>query len=505
MNFPVQINKLAGQAPDKLALVWSEGSYTYKELNGQINRFGRALLNLGVAPGDRIALQLLNCPEFVVAFYAIMKIGAVVVPINPLYKGKDLGDIMIDSGAVALISSPEISDSLNKVRPKLVAFKNLILTCDELQAKGLEAISLASLITVESADEIGLALPEDGLAEIIYTSGTTGMAKGAMLTHHNLYSNALTFAQYMGCTADEKVLIVAPIFHSAAQTCCLNSGIVSGATCYLLERWTTASDTLQALQDWQITFFFGPPTMYTFILGNQNLRDYQLSLRVAFSGAASVPVEIFNKWLDVLGFAIVEGYGLSETSPVVTVNPPLGVQKPGSIGIPIPEVRVQIMDEEGIELAIGEVGEIAVQGPNVMKGYWNNPEATAEFIRDGWFYTGDLGYKDEDGYFFIVDRKKDMINRGGLKVYPREVEEILYRHPAVLEAAVVGIPDKLSTEAVKAFVVLKADQTAKASELKSYCKEQLANYKVPKIIEFVQVLPKTATGKVLKNDLRLNS
>lgn len=502
MNFPLRIQRLAAEYPDKPALVWKTGEYTYARLNDEVNRFGRALRSLGIGRGDRVALQLLNCPEFVVAYLAVMKIGSVVVPINPLYKGKDLGDIMSDSESSVLITATMFADNINKIRENLPAFKHLILTCGKEEAASHHALSFNDLKNCQEPQDYPVSLESSQLAEIIYTSGTTGVAKGAMLSHANLYSNAETFSQIMGCTSEERILVVAPIFHSAAQTCCMTTCFLCGGTSYLLERWVSASETLEAMQEWGITFFFGPPTMYTFLLSYPALDTYSLNLRVAFTGAASLPVEIFNRWKDVFGFEIVEGYGLSETSPVVTVNPPNGMKKPGSIGVSIPGVDARIFDDEGRELPDGEVGEIVVKGPNVMSGYWKNPGATQQAVRDGWFYTGDVGYRDSDGYFFIVDRKKDMINRGGFKIYPREVEEILYRHPAVLEAAVVGIPDALSGEAVKAFIVLKEGQEVKATELKRLCNEHLANFKVPKTIEFVAALPKTATGKVLKTELR---
>lgn len=502
MNFPVQIARLSELQPDKPALVWKEGSYTYRELNDEVNKLGHALHRLGIQKGDRVALQLLNCPEFVLSYLAVMKIGAVIVPINPLYKGKDLGDIMKDSEALVLVTSTGFAENIIKLRPNLETFKHLILTGKASQTSEYDALSFEELKNQEEPEEITVYLEDSQLAEIIYTSGTTGFAKGAMLTHSNLYTNAKTYSEIMGCTADERILIVAPAFHSAAQTCCMTNGFVCGGTSYLLERWTNATDTLKAMEEWGITFFFGPPTMYTFLLSHPQIESFDLKLRIAFTGAASLPVEIFNKWRDIFGFEIVEGYGLSETSPMATCNPPFGIKKPGSIGCQIPTVECRIFNESGQELPVREVGEIVIKGPNVMAGYWKNPEATTQAIRDGWFYSGDLAYKDEDGYIFIVDRKKDMIIRGGLKVYPREVEEVLYRHPAVMEAAVIGIPDSISGEAVKAFIVLREGQQAKASDFKRFCNEQLANFKVPKSIEMIEALPKTATGKVLKTHLR---
>lgn len=502
MNFPVQIQKLADSQPEKPALVWNGGQYTYQELNDEMNRFCHALQNIGIGKGDRVAIQLLNCPEFVITYLAAMKIGGIVVPINPLYKGKDLGDIMKDSEAAVLVTSPAFAENIIKLMPSLEVFKHLILTGPANLVKDYDALSFNELKDAEEPLDFHFSLEDKQLAEIIYTSGTTGYAKGAMLTHSNLYSNAQTYSEILKCTQDERVLIVAPIFHSAAQTCCLTMCFVCGGTSFLMERWTNASDVLKAMQDWGITFFFGPPTMYTFLLNHPQIESFKLNLRVAFTGAASLPVEIFKEWSNIFGFEIVEGYGLSETSPVVTINPLEGVKKPGSIGYQIPGVEARIFGENGNELPTGEIGEIVVKGPNVMSGYWKNQMATEQAIREGWFYTGDLAYKDEDGYIFIVDRKKDMINRGGLKVYPREVEEVLYRHGAVMEAAVIGVPDGLAGEAVKAFIVLREGNRVKTSELKKFCHEHLANFKVPRNIEFLDVLPKTATGKVLKTELR---
>jgi long-chain acyl-CoA synthetase len=478
--------------PDGSSIGSEKGIYSYKELNGRINRLTNSFLDAGITQADRIGILLMNQEEFVFTYYACMRVGAVSVPMNPVLSSRELQVILSDCQPKIIVTNESL---LGKISQLDLAFKPILLNVDDPHS------FKAFLDSGNENAYISTNTPEE--ATIIYTSGTTGLPKGAILTHSNLLSNAETFAKTMSMNSQERTLIVAPVFHSAAQTCCLNATVCSGGYNYLLERWESSTKTLKTMEQEQISFFFGPPTMYTYMLQDPNLETYHLRLRIAFSGAAPLPIEIFNKWKELFGFEIVEGYGLSETSPVVTINPPQGLKKPGSIGIPIEHVQVKIMDQEGTELPDGQVGELVVKGPNVMKGYWQKHVETASVMHEDWFHTGDMGRKDEDGYFYIVDRKKDMINRAGFKVYPREVEEVIYQYPAILEVAVVGIPDPERGEEIKAFITLKDGHPAPTLyELQTFCKEYLASYKVPKILEILDQMPKTVSGKILKTKLR---
>lgn len=501
MNLPVKLLDLAKSQGEREALVWAQGLLTYAELAKSMDYLATGLQNLGLIKGDRVALQLLNGPEFVIAYYAIMRLGGVVVPLNPLYKGREVELIIADSGAKALITAPAFVDAIEGVRANLAEFRHLIVTDGEEKP---ERILLKNLyLATETAFP---ELIENELAEIIYTSGTTGRPKGAMLSHKNLYSSASIIGEDIQLSQQDRTLIVTPLFHIAAQSSFLNGTLIFGGTCYLKERWTNADDILETLQSLRITYFFAVPTMYAFMLDSPKLTDCDLSsLRVPFTGGASLPAEILKKWKEITGAEIVEGYGLSETTSGCTRNLLFGIKKPRSTGIAYPGIEVKIFDEQECELPSGQVGEIVVRGPNVMLGYWNNPEATNKALRNQWLYTGDLAYKDEDDYIFIVDRKKDMIIRGGLNIYPREIEEVIYRYPGILEVAVIGVPDKIMGEEVQAYISLKAGAEIDLEALCGFCKQEMVYYKVPKSIIILEQLPKTVSGKTLKAELRKNA
>ncbi|MDA8234872.1 MAG: long-chain fatty acid--CoA ligase [Clostridia bacterium] len=498
INFPKRLLELAKVQGEKEALVWLQGVLTYAELAKAMDFLATGLQNLGLKKGDRVALQLLNAPEFVISFYAILRFGGVVVPLNPLYTARELEIIMADSGAKALITATPHLGAIEGIRASLPEFRHLILTDGERQPDRI-------LLTDLYSDGI-LVFPEpdeNELAELIFTSGTTGRPKGAMLSHKNLYSNACLVRDEMQISQEERTLLVAPLFHIAAQTAFLNSTLIQGGTCYLLERWTKDDTVLQTIQNQKITYFFGVPAMYQFMLASPSFDNYDLSsLRKPFSGGAPLPVETFNNWREKTGVEIVEGYGLSETSPACTRNPYLGTKKPGSIGKAYPGLEVKIFDDQDCELPPGQVGEIVVRGSNVMMGYWNNPDATAEAMRNQWFHTGDMAYADDEGYIFIVDRKKDVIIRGGTNIYPREVEEVIYRFPGILEAAVIGIPDQAMGEEMLAFIALKNGVKINLEELREFCKQELIYYKVPKHFVILEQLPRNASGKILKTKLR---
>ncbi|HZG73722.1 MAG TPA: long-chain fatty acid--CoA ligase [Chondromyces sp.] len=492
MNIDLMIQHVAKENPSRLAVGWETGAYTYKEFNYLIEKLSNAFLSAGIKPGDRVGIILFNCPEFLLAYYACMRMGAISVPINPVLTGRELGVILNDCTPVMIITNESVNKKIETIQ----------LSVEPIMLNTNRPDSFRYFLNSGDDKPIMIKRVTDD-STIIYTSGTTGIPKGAVLTYRNLYSNAKEFAEGMGMTGQEKTLIVAPVFHSAALTCCLNATFYSGGYNYLLERWTSSSHTLLTMEKEEISFFFGPPTMYTYILADPKLENYRMKLRMAFTGAAALPEEIFNQWKDKFGMEIVEGYGLSETSPVVTYNPPDGIKKPGSIGLPIKDVALKIIDDEGNDVQVGQAGELCVKGPNVMRGYWNRPEENKRSFIDGWFRTGDIAKMDRDGYYYIVDRKKDMIIRSGFKIYPREIEEVLYQHPNVLEAAVIGTPDRERGEVVQAVLTIKDDQNKPAaSELKDFCRKKLASYKVPSSFIIVDELPKTGSGKIVKTKLR---
>jgi long-chain acyl-CoA synthetase len=492
MNLDAALHEHARTNPNQLAVGWEANSYTYKELDRKVQRLANQFRRNGIEKGDRIAIILANCPEFILSYYACMRVGAISVPINPSLTPREYSVIINDSLPKYIVTNPDVYKKLVEVT--MQEYPKYLLV-------DVHSDSFHSFLQGGVPDYIAYEMVEE--CTIIYTSGTTGTPKGAVLTHDNLYHNAKTFAEAFGMTNEDKTLIVAPVFHSAAQSNCLNTMIYSGGYSYLLPRWKSSENTLRTMEKEEITFFFGPPTMYTYILNDPNISEYHIKLRNAYTGASPLPEEIFNKWFETFGFKIVEGYGLTETSPVVTVNPPYGIKKLRSVGLPIKDVEVKIVNELFEEVKTGKTGELLVKGSNVMKGYWNRPEENEAAFVDGWFRTGDIAKKDHEGYIYIVDRKKDMIIRSGFNVYPREIEEVLYQHPAVLEAAVIGYPDADKGELVKAVVTLKDESLGYiADELKEYCREYLATYKVPEKIEIVKELPKTTTGKILKTMLR---
>jgi long-chain acyl-CoA synthetase len=492
VNLDLKLQEHAYKIPNRLAIGWETGSYTYRELNEKVQKLANQFYLNGIRKGDRIAILLDNCPEFVVSYYACMRAGATNVPVNPALTSREFGIILNDCSPKIIISNETVHNILMKtelhVRPKYLITGNHSFR-DLLQEGPAEILVNAS----DTAED----------CTILYTSGTTGLPKGAVLTHYNLYSNVKTFADAFNLNQDDRTLIVPPLSHIAAQSNCLNPTMYAGGYSYMLPRWQSSTKTLSTMEEQKITFFFGPPTMYTYMLNDPDVKNYQVKLRFAYTGASALPEHIFNKWVETFGFEIVEGYGLTECSPVVAINPPYGRKKIGSIGLPIQDVQVKIINDQFEEVPVGEIGELAVQGPNVMRGYLNRKEANEVAFVDGWFRTGDIARQDEDGYLYIVDRKKDMIIRSGFNVYPREVEEVLYEHPAVLEVAVIGYPDAERGELVKAVLTLKSEYKENMTEeLRAFCKERLATYKVPSKFEIVEEFPKTSSGKIVKGKLR---
>src|SRR5215469_8522794 len=478
--------------PDRPAVRMDDLVLTYRQLHDAAARVTSLLSAAGIEPGDRVGLMLPNVPAFPIAFYGALGAQAVVVPMNPLLKGREVAYYLGDSGAKVIFAWNAAAGEAAKGAADAGA---QLITVDEPDLSGPLAGVAPQASWADAAD--------DDDAVILYTSGTTGTPKGAQLTHGGLARNArLTTETLLYSTPDDVVMGCLPLFHVFGLTCGLNATVAGGATLTLPPRFD-ATQALHIIARDQVTIFEGVPTMYAAMLHSPAAADADTSsLRTCVSGGAAMPVEILHAFEKTFGCMILEGYGLSETSPVASFNHPDAERKPGSIGTPVVGVEMRVVGTDGTDVPPGEVGEIAIRGHNVMKGYWGKPEATAEAIPDGWFRTGDLARTDEDGYFFIVDRKKEMIIRGGYNVYPREIEEVLYEHPAVAEAAVVGIPHDSLGEEVGAAVALKKGAAATAEELRAYVKDRVAAYKYPRHVWLVDELPKGPTGKILRREVR---
>jgi long-chain acyl-CoA synthetase len=489
-NLASLLTDSAARQPERTAIKLDDVELTYAQLDGASAHVAGLLEQHGFQRGDRVGVMLPNVPYFPVVYYGILRAGGVVVPMNVLLKEREVAFYLGDSGAELLFAWHEFGEA---ARPGAQA-----AGAEPIEvAPGFEQQVGAAPAKPETAD-----VADDDTAVILYTSGTTGKPKGAELTHANLYVNARTKLETLIQLSEEDVILGAlPLFHSFGQTAAMNAGLMAGACLSLLPRFDPVK-ALQIMERDRVSVFLGVPTMYTAMLAVPEAeRPDTSSLRVCISGGASLPVEVLRAFEGQFGVKILEGYGLSETSPVASFNHPDRERKPGSIGTPIREVEMKVFDEDDREVPQGEVGEIVIKGPNVMKGYWQRSEATAEAMRGGWFHTGDLAKVDEDGYFFIVDRKKDLIIRGGYNVYPREVEEVLYEHPAVAEAAVVAVPHAELGEEVGAAVALKAGAEATPEELQAFVKERVAAYKYPRHVWLVPELPKGPTGKILKREI----
>jgi long-chain acyl-CoA synthetase len=480
--------------PQLPAIRQGEQTLSYAELDSAVARMARVLSDRGVRTGDRVALIMPNVAYFPIAYYAILRLGAIVVPMNPLLKAGEISYAWGDSGAMVAVVFASFAEEAQKAA----------------SATGTEVIVVAPgefeqlLAAAEPRPEIIERTGED-TAVILYTSGTTGSPKGAELTHANLSSNVATSIDTLFRVSPGDVIFGGlPLFHSFGQTCGLNVAIASGSCLTLLPKFD-GEQALEIVQRDRVNLFLGVPTMYVALLGVADPQRFDVStLRTAVSGGASLPLEVLRGVEKTFGVKLLEGYGLSETSPVASFNHPDVPSKPGSVGTPIRGVELGLRDVDDREVAGEEIGEIVIRGENVMKGYWANPAATAEAMRGGWFHTGDLARRDEDGYYFIVDRVKDMIIRNGLNVYPREVEEVLYTHPAVAEAAVFGVPDARHGEEVAALVKLKDGASAEEAELRTYVEERIAAYKYPRMIRFGE-LPKGPTGKILKREITFDT
>jgi long-chain acyl-CoA synthetase len=492
LNLGLILASSARERADHTAIRLNDRTVTYAELDRAARGVAAALRERGLVPGDTVALMIPNVPEFSMAYFGILYAGCTVVPLNVLLSGPEVTYHLQDSGSRLLIAHPFFADPATKGAEGAGV--------DVVWAGGDGTPNLQVLIEGEPIAALHPTAPND-TAVILYTSGTTGKPKGAELTHSNLLINcAVVVPKLVPIDRDGVALATLPLFHSFGQTCIQNASIAVGGTFTLLPRFTP-DEAFEIMERDRVTLFAGVPTMY-FALLNHEGRECDLSaLQFCMTGGAAMPVEVMKAFEEKYPVQILEGYGLSETSPVASFNVLGRPRVPGSIGYPVWGVDMQVVDDNDRPLPDGEPGEICIRGHNIMKGYWKRPDATKEALRGGWFHSGDIGVRSPEGYYSIVDRKKDMIIRGGYNVYPREIEEVLYAHPAIVEAAVIGVPNEKLGEEVKAIVVTGPGQELDDKAVIAYAKERLAAYKYPRIVEFLETLPKGPTGKILKREL----
>jgi long-chain acyl-CoA synthetase len=493
LNLASIVTESAARAAGATAVRLGDAELAYSELDERSARLAALLRERGLERGDRVGVMLPNVLDFPVAYYGVLRAGCIVVPMNVLLKRREIAFYLEDSGAKLLLYWHGFAAEAREGAAEA----------------GVEALEVepapfaATLAAHEPAAGLADTDAED-TAVILYTSGTTGKPKGAELTHHNLFRNAdVSSRTTCGVEGGDVVLGALPLFHSFGQTVSMNASLKVGACLTLVAKFDP-SEALATIERDRVTHFYGVPTMYGALLHHPDRESYDTSsLRTCITGGASMPVEVLRGFEQAFGAIVLEGYGLSETSPVASSNHPGMERKPGSIGTPIEGVEMKVVDEDGNEAAQGEVGEIVIRGHNIMKGYWQRPEATAEAMRGGWFHSGDMARVDEEGYFYIVDRKKDLIIRGGYNVYPREVEEVLFEHPKIREAAVVGVPHDEWGEEIGAAVVLHEGEELPAEEVSAFVKERIAAYKYPRLVWFLEELPKGPTGKILKREIAI--
>jgi long-chain acyl-CoA synthetase len=522
-----RLERTVREFPEVVVTEFFGAKLTYREFADQVNRFAASLSDLGVKAGDRVAIMLPNCPQTVIAYYATLTIGAVAVMTNPMYVEREMEHQFKDAGVKVLVGLDHLYPRIARVW-KETPVQHLVITgirdylpfplnlLYPLKAKrqklnlevpyGPTIHPFRALIRRTSGDPPRPKLTADDLANLQYTGGTTGIAKGVMLTHGNLVANIEQITAWISRfrPGKERFLGVVPLFHVLGLTAVMNWSVCSGSTVVLLPRFELKM-FLKTIAKTRPTIAILVPTIITAIVNAPDIARYDLtSINYVVSGSAPLPVEIMRRFEELTGGVIIEGYGLTETAPVTHVNPVKGTRKPGSIGIAVPstDARIVDLDTGAREQPTKEPGELVVKGPQVMKGYWNMPGETAEALRDGWLYTGDIAHIDDDGYVYIVDRKKDMIIAGGFNIYPRDVDEVLYEHPKIADAVTIGIPDPYRGETVKVFVVVKPGETLTQEEVIAHCRERLAAYKVPRYVEFRAELPKTIVGKVLRKELR---
>jgi long-chain acyl-CoA synthetase len=496
---------------------------TYGQLQDATNRFAAAAGKLGIKKGDRVALLLPTSPQFIIAYYGLMKAGAIVLPLNPLYTARELSFHFDDSGAETVITIPMFLDKMTEVAEstplKRIIYSKLgdfmplplgpiqglreALLIRKAKSDVAEIINMNELLKTPAPNFKPVDIDPDEMAALLYSGGTTGIAKGIMLSHYSLVVNAKQAVTWGNLdSGHERLLAVLPLFHGFGMSINMNAVIMGGGEVVLLPKFST-KNVVQTIDKYKPTFFLGVPTMFVAFSNLPGLEKYDFSsLNGIFVGAAPLTQAIKDDFEGKTGGSMIEGYGLTEAVTGIMANPYQGMQKLGSIGIPFPDMEAKIVGiEDGKDLPPGETGEIILKGPTLMLGYFNMPDITAETIKDGWLYTGDIGYMDEDGYFYITDRKKELIITGGFNVFPREIDEMIYRHPKVMEGICVGLPHDFKGEKIKVYIVLKEGETATEEELISFFKENLAPYKVPSEVEFRTELPKSAVGKILRRAL----
>jgi long-chain acyl-CoA synthetase len=490
--------------PDKKALIFEEqGQWTFREVDEIVNQVANGLLSLGLKKGDRVTLFLPNCAEAFFFYFGIMKMGGIVNPLNMMLKHREIDYIVGDCEPTILVTATEVAGEPMKVftKPDNKVAKMILVGGED----GTNIIGYESWVKKASRAFDAVAVDGDDIAAILYTSGTTGKPKGVMLTHSNLWTNARHCADWAETTYKDTGVASLPLFHSYALSHVVGELWMSAATIVWQKRFDPTA-TLEALANYKATCFHGVATMYYALVNHPKVDDYakKIKLRYSVTGAAVTPEPILKAWNEKFT-PLSEGYGTTEASPVVCMNPlpGRGVQKANSCGFPIvPELEMNVFDENDNPVKPGVIGEMVLRGPHIMKGYWRKPEATAEALKNGWYHTGDLVYRDDDGYYFVKDRKKDMIVRGAFNIYPKEVEDLLYTHPVIAEVQVVGIPELIKGEEVVACIALKPEQHLTEEEVIKFCKENMAAYKAPKFVRFYETLPKTATGKLEKVTLR---
>lgn len=531
---PAVLKDMGAKYPNRAAMIFKDREVTYREFDERVDRFGAALQRLGVEKGDRVAIHMPNCPQFPISFYAILRIGGVVVPCNPIYTAREMKHQLKDSGAKIIITLSSLFPIIQqimaetslehiivaKIKSYFPPFLRLLFTMlmekklgHKLDIRG-EANAYWFDEQLSNAPSLPQAVPLKGedTAVLLYTGGTTGVSKGAQLTHKNILCNAYQVIKWTGGQeAQDSILTALPLFHSYAMTMCMNSNVASAGTMVLVVDPRNLEDVMQSIHKHRPTYYPGVPAMYIGLIHHPKVNKYNLrSIKVCCSGAAPLPVEVQERFQVLTGARLVEGYGLSEASPVTHGNPAYGESRIGTVGLPWPDTEAKIADLESGERTLkpGEVGELCIRGPQVMKGYWNMTTETANALRPdpegggSWLYTGDIATMDEDGYFSIVDRKKDLIlGAGGFNIFPREIEDVLYEHPKVMEAAAIGVLVPEKGERVKVFIRCKEGQVATEEEIIAFCKENLAPYKVPKFVEFRDQLPKSLVGKILRREL----
>ncbi|MBI4851895.1 MAG: long-chain fatty acid--CoA ligase [Acidobacteria bacterium] len=501
-TIPALLHTKAQANPNKTFLYFEDLTISYQELDLITNQVANGLEKLGLKPGDKICILLPNSPEYVYLFLGAPKLGVTVVPINTALKQEECAYIIDNSDACAIVISPNYQGLIKNIKLQSDKLRFIIVIGEQVLSDGLlkEGWSSFSDLLKSSSDLIDYSLPESILS-IVYTSGTTGKPKGVMLTQSNYFYDSEQVASTFGMLEEERAMCILPLFHVNGQVVTILTPLQVGASLVLTTGFSPKT-FFADLARYQATTFSGVPTIYSILLNLPDREKYNLSnLRLCICGAAPMPVELFHQFEKAFNTVIIEGYGLSEGTCASTANPVNGERKIGSIGLALLGQEIKIFDDQDQEVSSGEVGEIVIRGSNVMLGYYKNEVATSETLRNGWLHTGDLGHVDNDGYFYIVGRKKEMIIRGGENIYPKEVEEILYLHPSVQEAAVIGIPDSIWGEEVGAAIILKGGMVANKDDIISFCKKHLADYKCPRRVFFCSSFPKTATGKVQKNKL----